>query len=180
VIDPGVGSARGVVAVRADDTWLVGPDNGLLSVAAERAAASAYWLVTWRPQSLSASFHGRDLFAPIAAKIAIGDFPAAGEPLTALQCRLGHSDLAEVIYIDHYGNAATGLRAEGLPRRTEIGAAGRRLRYARVFSDAAHGEVFWYENSLGLVEIAANASSAALALGLKIGDPVRVWRDGAT
>jgi S-adenosylmethionine hydrolase len=175
VIDPGVGSARAAVAVEADNTWVVGPDNGLLSIVAERASSSAHWLVTWRPPSLSASFHGRDLFAPVAAAIATGKFPAAmAEPVAALNCRLGSSDLAEIIYIDHYGNAATGLRAPHVPRHAQITVGGRRLACARVFSDAAPGAMFWYENSLGLVEIAANGCSAALDSGLKVGEPVEI------
>ncbi len=76
VVDPGVGGLREAVILVADGRCYVGPDNGLLSVVAQRAAACAYWRITWRPQELSASFHGRDLFAPIAALIARGAFPA--------------------------------------------------------------------------------------------------------
>jgi hypothetical protein len=84
----------------------------------------------------------------------------------------GAADLGEIIYIDHYGNAFTGLRAQGLPRDARIVAGGKWLDYARVFSDAAAGGVFWYENSLGLVELAGNACSAAQKLGLAPGQPV--------
>ena len=172
VVDPGVGGAREAVAVEADGRWFVGPDNGLLSVLAARAEASRCWRITWRPAELSASFHGRDLFAPMAAAIARGEFPA-GKAVTVagLNVSLGGTDLGEIIYIDRYGNAFTGVRAQGLPRDTRVVAAGRSLDYARVFSAREAGEVFWYENSLGLVEIAGNGCSAAQKLGLAVGQP---------
>ena len=72
VVDPGVGGAREAVAVRADGRWFVGPDNGLISVAAARAGTAQVYAIGWRPRRLSASFHGRDLFAPVAAMLARG------------------------------------------------------------------------------------------------------------
>jgi S-adenosylmethionine hydrolase len=75
-----------------------------------------------------------------------------------------------VIYIDHYGNAATGLRAAKLPREAKFRAGNRILSYSRTFEDAKGA--FWYENSMGLVEIAVSRGSAAQQLGLKIGSPV--------
>ena len=71
VVDPGVGGPREPVAVLADGRWFVGPDNGLISVAASRAAKHEVHTIEWRPEKLTASFHGRDLFAPVAAMIAI-------------------------------------------------------------------------------------------------------------
>ena len=175
VVDPGVGSAREAVAVEADGRWYVGPDNGLLSVVAARAGKRECWRITWRPRQLSASFHGRDLFAPVAADIARGEFPAAkAAQLARLDIDFGAGDLAEIIHIDHYGNALTGLRAADLPRTTPIVAAGRWIGHARVFSDVAPGELFWYEDSLGLVEIAGNACSASARLGLAVGHPFAV------
>ena len=173
VVDPGVGSARDAVVVRAHDKWFVGPDNGLLAVVAARAASSQCWRIVWRPERLSNSFHGRDLFAPVAAWLADGRFP--GDKLQAtdrLAVQLGAQDLSQVIYIDHFGNAMTGLRAGNLPREERIQVAGRSLGYSRVFSSAAPGEAFWYENSIGLVEIAVNQGSAATQLGLGVGDAI--------
>ena len=173
VVDPGVGGARDAVALAADNHWYIGPDNGLLSVLAARAKARTCWRITWRPEQLSASFHGRDLFAPVAAAIARSEFPAGkAESGARLSVDFGGNDLGEIIYIDHYGNAFSGLRAQGLPLDARIVAAGRSLGHARVFSTAPSGEVFWYENSIGLVEIAGNACSAAARLGLRIGQPV--------
>ena len=134
--DPGVGGARGAVALNADERWFAGPDNGLLSVLAARARVRAYWRITWKPEQLSESFHGRDLFAPIAAAVARGEFPAGkAASIARLGVEFGGTDLGEIIYIDHYGNAFTGLRAQGLPRDKRIVAGGGWLDHARVFSD---------------------------------------------
>ncbi|WP_206996284.1 SAM hydrolase/SAM-dependent halogenase family protein [Trinickia mobilis] len=175
VVDPGVGSARNAVVLQADTQWFVGPDNGLLSVVAARAARTRTWRITWRPEALAASFHGRDLFAPMAAWVSRGDLPADKlEETAGLQVQLGADDLAELIYIDHYGNALTGLRAGTVAKSATLGIAGIQVAYARVFADASPGQAFWYENSIGLVEIAVNCGSAAVELGVRVGDAVRV------
>ena len=108
VVDPGVGGARDAVALAADNNWYIGPDNGLLSVLAARARARTCWRITWRPEQLSASFHGRDLFAPVAAAIACGEFPA-GKAESGARLSVDF-DLEEIIYIDHYGNVARARR----------------------------------------------------------------------
>jgi len=173
VVDPGVGAARDAVVVQADGKWYVGPDNGLLSVVGARASRSRAWRIVWRPPRLSASFHGRDLFAPVAALIAENRFPADRlQEVEALSVQLGHDDLPEVIYIDHYGNALTGLRAKSISHAAAIAVRGHRLSHARVFAAAPMGGAFWYENSIGLVEIAANRASAAELLGIAVGDAV--------
>jgi S-adenosylmethionine hydrolase len=173
VVDPGVGTDRDAVILHADSKWYVGPDNGLVSVVAARAMKAQTWRIIWRPPLLPHSFHGRDLFAPIAAWIAKGDLPVdKTEETQQLQVRLGPDDLSEVIYIDHHGNALTGLRARNVPRSGVIAARESRVPYARIFAAAPAGSAFWYENSIGLVELAANYSSAAALLGVRVGDPV--------
>jgi S-adenosylmethionine hydrolase len=175
VVDPGVGGGRSPVAVLADDRWFVGPDNGLLSVMAARAKRTDVFTIGWKPPSLTASFHGRDLFAPVAGMLARGDRRAARlDGKARLAQSVGGDDLAEVIYVDHYGNALTGLRANGVPRKSRLVIEGRWIERARVFSDVPPGEIFWYENSLGLVEVAENAGGAAATLGLRIGQAVGV------
>lgn len=172
VVDPGVGGARNAVVVHADGRWYVGPDNGLLSVVGARAVKGDCWRVVWQPEQLSASFHGRDLFAPVAATLAVqGGLPKGWfEHLGRLGVDFGGDDLPEIIYVDHYGNAHTGIRSSGIPRDAVLAVGERRLAYARVFSEMAMGEAFWYDNSQGLVEIAVNRGSAARLLQLKIGD----------
>ena len=176
VVDPGVGGKRKPVAVLADGRWFVGPDNGLLSVVAARAKRAEAFVIGWKPRRLSASFHGRDLFAPVAAMIARGERKAAGLKQASLAVRLGEKDLAEVIYVDHYGNAMTGLRAAGLTRATTLAVARRRIERARVFADVPAGKVFWYENSVGLAEIAASSGSAAIRLDIAVGTAVQPER----
>lgn len=175
VVDPGVGTPRGTVVMEAGGRWFVGPDNGLLSVVAARQVNVRLWRITWRPDDLSTSFHGRDLFAPIAAAIARGPFP---EDKLAAVDQLGvefdAGDLARVIYIDHYGNAWTGVR--GAPPGARVIAAGQSFRHADTYGAVGKGEGFWFINSVGLLELAVNRGSAASAFGLKVGDPVQIQR----
>ena len=175
VVDPGVGGVRDAIAVCTGSCWLVAPDNGLASVAAARADDANLFTIRWRPGVLSASFHGRDLFAPVAAMLACGD-PADArlETRAKLSVTLGPDDLAEIVYLDHFGNAITGLRARNLPPGARLAVAGRTIAHARVFSAAPAGEPFWYENSIGLAEIAGNRESAARRLGLAVGQQVMV------
>lgn len=175
VVDPGVGTSRDAVILRADDKWYVGPDNGLLSVVSARAMNSRVSRIVWRPDALSASFHGRDLFAPVAALIAEGRLPSAWiQAVEGLSADLGAADLPEVTYIDHYGNALTGLRAASVPITATVGVRGHRIAHARVFAEAPEAGAFWYENSIGLVEIAANRASAAERLGIGVGDAIDI------
>jgi S-adenosylmethionine hydrolase len=168
-----VGTARSPVVVDIDGRYFVGPDNGLMSVLTARAKRVVAWKITWEPMELSASFHGRDLFAPVAAALARGESPAVkAQPVEALEVDFGPADVAQIIYIDHYGNAMTGLRAADVSTQKRFVVRGHELAYRRVFGEAAREEIFWYANSLGLVEIAANPASAAGLLGLAIGDAV--------
>lgn len=173
VVDPGVGSARAPLAIQADRRWLVGPDNGLFALATRRARISSTFAIAWRPPVLSASFHGRDLFAPVAAALACGREVA----LTPHRTEIGEDwpdDLARIVHIDHYGNAATGLRAAGLPPACVLLAGGRRFTSARTFSDRAPGTGFWYANANGLAEIAISCGHAADQFGLELGSRVEI------
>ncbi len=163
VVDPGVGGERPPLVARIDGRWFVGPGNGLFEPLLRRADSAETWEIVWRPDTLSASFHGRDLFAPVAARLAAGNAPEAIGCRSAIPRRFPDwpDDLAEVIYLDHYGNAWTGLRAAGLAADTTAELAGRRFRRGRTFGDVPKGTGFWYENSSGLVEIAINGGRAA-------------------
>ncbi len=174
VVDPGVGTSRKPVVLRAQESYFVGPDNGLLSVVAARSRDQAVWEIVWRPERLSRSFHGRDLFAPVAAQLAVGGLPGdALCPLAALEVQLDQGDLAEVIYIDHYGNAMTGLRGDHAASGAVLRIHSTEVAHAEVFADVLAGEALWYVNSLGLVEIACNGASAAAAIRLAVGDRVQ-------
>ena len=174
VVDPGVGDPdRRPVAMRAGGRWFVGPDNGLFAVTARQAGASEWWEIDWRPAHLSSTFHGRDLFAPVAARLAAGTAPP-GRPFPA-EHAVGMDwlgDLGEVIYLDRYGNAMTGIRAAALPPDSVLKIADVSVRHARTFSDVKAGEPIWFENSCGLVEVAMNRANAAAVMGLRVGTPV--------
>jgi hypothetical protein len=175
VVDPGVGGPREAVVVEAEGRFYVGPDNGLLSVLAGRAQGSRTWRIVWQPEKLADSFHGRDLFAPIAAWIATGNFPSDKLlPVAGLAVRFDTSDLPRVLYIDHYGNAWTGIRGGLAEPGSSIAVKGHLLPWRRVFMEAEKGELFWHVNSSGLIEIAANRANVAEKLGLEPGDLVRV------
>jgi S-adenosyl-L-methionine hydrolase (adenosine-forming) len=175
VVDPGVGGARVALAVEAEGRWYVGPDNGLFELVCRRSTAAPVFEITERPAELSASFHGRDLFAPAAARLARGDRPqmVARDPSFGRHADWP-DDLAEIVYIDHYGNAMTGTRAAALPANAILIAGGKRIAHTRTFSDIPAGMPLWYENSNGLAEIAVNLGRADEVLGLAIGSAVKL------
>lgn len=171
MVDPGVGGRRGAIVTRIDGRHFVGPDNGLLSILWQRARRRSCRRIAWRPERLSASFHGRDLFAPVAAALAADRVPRGW--LTRKDrpdLLLPPADLPRVIYIDHYGNAVTGLRYTTADAALRVGR--RVLRYARTFEEAR--VPFWHENSMGLVEIAAPRGNAARLLRLRVGSAVKL------
>ena len=175
VVDPGVGGSRAAVMVEADGRFYVGPDNGLFELVLRRSGSASASAILWRPDRLSASFHGRDLFAPVAAMLARGETPAG--TLGKVEIKRfpdWPDDLPEIVYIDGYGNAMTGLRAAQLATRSRLAVGGRVLARARTFSDAPPGVAFWYENSNGLAEIAVNQGRAESVLALEIGSAVEI------
>jgi S-adenosylmethionine hydrolase len=175
VVDPGVGGTRPPIILEADGRWYVGPGNGLFELVQRRAASARSWDIDWKPERLSASFHGRDLFAPVAAMLARGEPPPGRPHKDGAHRRTDWpDDLCEIVYIDHFGNAMTGLRAVMLSCDAKLVAAGQVLVRAGTFSDRPPGTAFWYENSNGLVEIAVNQGRADRELGLAIGIPVEI------
>lgn len=173
VVDPGVGGERGILAMEADGRWFLGPDNGILSLVARRADRLKVHRVTWRPERLSNSFHGRDLFCPLAAKLVRGGLPES-EPLD-MGAGLGADwpeDLAKVVYSDLYGNLVIGIRASVLDRKARLQIGSLEIAHARTFCEVPLGTAFWYENSFGLVELAVNQGNARNTLGLGPGDQI--------
>jgi S-adenosyl-L-methionine hydrolase (adenosine-forming) len=192
VVDPGVGSPRKAVAVRVaeEERLLVGPDNGLLSAAIERFGGAAeavdVSLSPVRLEPISATFHGRDVFAPAAARIAMGApidalGPTAESPVirrTPEARRLGNGAIqGEVISIDRYGNAITNIVAfpatqtrNGEQAFIEVG--GRTIPVARAYSDVQPLGLVAVCGSSGLLEIAVREGSAAQTLSLTRGAAV--------
>jgi S-adenosylmethionine hydrolase len=175
VVDPGVGGKRPAVALEADGRSYVGPGDGLFELVQRRAGTSQLFEIVWRSATSSASFHGRDLFAPVAALLARGEAPPGEKRPPSFARRADWpDDLAEIVYVDHYGNAMTGLRAGTLAPDARLVAGGRAVQPAPTFSGVPAGTAFWYENSTGLAEIAVNMGRADEALGLAIGSAIEV------
>jgi len=174
VVDPGVGGERRPIALSLGMRWFVGPDNGLFNVLAAQATTGkdvCWWNIDWQPPRQSTSFHGRDLFAPIAAMLANGDdvplVPVSPEEHTTQRWP---ADLCKIVYIDHYGNAITGLRGYNIKTHKLLFIKGHEIAWAKTFSDVKPGQAFWYNNSNNLVEIAVNQGDAITRFNLRVGD----------
>jgi S-adenosylmethionine hydrolase len=187
VVDPGVGGDRRAVALRlADGRLLVGPDNGLLSLAGPVLEAVDIGASRFSVQPISATFHGRDIFAPVAARLAAGaGLSDAGQPidpggLVRLELPRPRVEagvlVAHAIYIDGFGNvqldAGTGAFALEVGGEALVGTT--RARYVRTFGDAAVGELLLYEDSNRRLAVAVNQGNAAEQLGLAADDEVRI------
>jgi len=145
VVDPGVGGDRAPGVLKADDRWFIGPDNGLFEMVIRQSLEPGeevrWWNISWRPEDLSASFHGRDIFAPVAARLVSGQGPdgGAGDGFSARELSSHRredwpDDLHQVIYIDGFGNAMTGIRAGQLDRDNSITLKGTKIQFAETFS----------------------------------------------
>lgn len=176
VVDPGVGTGRAAIAVESDGRFLVGPDNGVLSPALFTLDARLVALPV--DAHASPTFHGRDVFAPAAAALAMGaPLESLGDPITSAvrlrtpqPQRLPDGALhGEVLTIDRFGNAITNLavREGGV-----IDVAGRRIPMVRTYGDAVAGDLVALVGSNGFVEIAVRDGNAAVTLGLTRGAPV--------
>jgi S-adenosyl-L-methionine hydrolase (adenosine-forming) len=172
VVDPGVGSDKDKpVMLKIDNRWFVGPNNGLFDIVARLAKEIDSWEITWQPEKLSNSFHGRDLYAPVCVKIA-NEEEVPGNKIEWRDKHQWPDDLNEIIYIDHFGNCMTGIWAESLSKQAVLKINNQEIANASTFSDVTEGQVFWYENSNGLVEIAVNQESASEVLGIKVGTEI--------
>ena len=180
VVDPGVGSERAPVYFQLGNRWFVGPDNGIFSKIFARSASQhteIFCIDTSVFPDLSRTFHGRDVFAPVAAKLAQGIRPAGdllNESATETLAAQWPSNLDEVIYVDAFGNCVTGVHADSLMRRYLLAAGGNEFSFAETFSGRPRGSGFWYVNSLNLIAIAASRASAADDFGINVGDKVKV------
>lgn len=180
VVDPGVGSeSRLPVVVDVDSRWFVGPNNGIFDLVARRGSNAVWTEIIWKPEQLSNTFHGRDLFAPVAASLARGERVEGRLLEGSMSERESWPDeLYEVVYIDDFGNAMVGTRAHAVPVEANILANGYEFARCRTYADVADGATLWYENSNGLVELAINRGDAARRYGIKVGTPVSVCNSG--
>ena len=196
VVDPGVGSARLPVLIECAGNYYIGPDNGLLSLALGDHDADSITCLSnpeYHLQPTSSTFHGRDIFAPVAAHLARGiPVSAFGEKLGSFQ-RLalpkpayeGKAIYGEVIYIDHFGNLFTNVEELDL---TNLPGAGLEITFGAGFHVAGvapnyasgrTGGIIAIRNSWGLLEIAVPGGNAQQLTGAKIGDQIRIAAVGS-
>ena len=197
VVDPEVGTSRKAIAVTAGDQFFVAPDNGLLTYVLEREAGAVAYEITAGDlfrQPVSATFHGRDVFAPVAAWISC-DTPiqklgaVLKQPvrfaIPTLERTPGGLIEAAVLAVDHFGNLVTNLKPDDLPAYSAGGSrpckiiAGRReiTSFRRTFAEGSPGEIFVVPGSAGYLEIVARNGSAASELGLTPGAVIGVVLD---
>jgi len=193
VVDPGVGTVRRPVVVQTERALYVIPDNGVLGLVLNQEPAQKAVHLTdprYRLSRVSATFHGRDIFAPAAAHLASGTAPGEmGEPfapsdlvplpLLEIQAPSGGHWRAEILHVDHFGNLITNARPSNTGTPTAIVVGGHRIaKLSHTFGDVEPGELVAYTGSSGHLEIAIREGNAARTLGVDIGDPVQVegWR----
>ena len=172
VVDPGVGGPRRALALQVNGSWFVGPDNGVFGMVLDdalEAAATVVVLELRRPPGASATFEGRDVFAPAAAAL------AAGRPLASVGIEVQGEPArlpprpSSVLWVDNFGNLVTSLR----PPVQGVRVAGREVRAAgRTYAEAPAGQPFFYVGSMGLIEVGVREASAAALLGVGPGAPV--------
>ncbi|RLI10868.1 hypothetical protein DRO33_05085 [Candidatus Bathyarchaeota archaeon] len=194
VVDPGVGTARRAIVVETRRYAFVGPDNGLLMLAATRDGLKAVYAIENEDLMLSEvsrTFHGRDIFAPVAARLASGLEPSQVGPeiqdyvvpsFARPELREGRA-LGEVMYIDGFGNLITNIPEELLARlglrdgsrlAVRLGGHELELRLCSAYGEAKPGELLAIIDSWGMLEVAVNLGSAAGRLGARPGEPVEV------
>ena len=189
VVDPGVGTRRRAVAIQTQTGYLVGPDNGLFSGILEQSPPLAAVELTrsqyWRTPSPSRTFHGRDIFAPVAAHLANG-IPLAelGDPLDVAELvrwswpppQLENNGCRGVIQaIDHFGNGITNLPGQWVEgRHWRAWIKGVAIRSAATFAEGSEGELLALVGSAGWVEIVQNQGNASRSVDFKVGEEVRL------
>jgi S-adenosylmethionine hydrolase len=198
IVDPGVGSERKPVALRGpDQRFYVGPDNGLLLVAADRLGGIAEAVEIAKEEfmldRISHTFHGRDIFSPAAAHLASGVElaklgpaldPGSLKRLEVPEPAVGEARIrATVLYIDRYGNVQLNLTAEHLARvgiepgtrvEVEVGFERYFASAARTFADARTGDIVLYEDAYENIALAINRGSAAQVFSVRMGDELRL------
>ena len=173
VVDPCVGGQRVPVVLEADNQLFVGPGNGLFNTIALHANKVCWYEIIWQPENCSSSFHGRDLFAPVAALLARGEKNNLLKPYQNVNLENWPADFAGIIYFDHYGNAFTGIRYINQMSAKQLQVGDRVLDQAETFCKVKKNQAFWYENSSGLVEIAINQGNAKIQLKLELSMSVK-------
>lgn len=184
VIDPGVGSNRQAVIIRSGKRILIGPDNDVFARVINWESNFEVRVISWKDvdhNRRSTTFHGRDLFMPIAAQISCGaDFRKIGVSgrLVGTFCpakleKTSYGWKGRVLYVDGYGNIATDLPNQ-VSGKIKLGLFDK-IRYSETYSIQPKGELFWLPGSDGCIEIAINRGHAGNKTGVLPGDPVEIY-----
>jgi len=194
VVDPGVGTKRRAIVVETDKDLFVGPDNGLLMLAAERQGLKNIYSIQntdYMLPKISYTFHGRDIFSPVAAHLALG-VPASAVgpkiedyvlPDFAKPSVDGEVIVGEVLHVDGFGNVITNfsedfLRGFGLNEGdlidVSVNERSFRLRLCKAYGEVEKGELLAIFDSYGFLEFSVNLGNASNSLGAKIGDKVKI------
>jgi S-adenosylmethionine hydrolase len=182
VIDPGVGTDRRILVARIRNQLLICPDNGVITWAWRRQGPAQVHELTWRPAATSATFHGRDILAPVAGMLAAGRDLAAftrvmDDPILLPIAPAAALNEGRIIHIDHFGNAMTNIPLDLLRQSpaAKVAIGGRMIGPIRTtYAQAPIGQPLALIGSSGMVEIAVREASAAQELDLRIGDAVEL------
>jgi S-adenosylmethionine hydrolase len=193
VVDPGVGGRRAPLLLKIDDRFYVGPDNGMFGLLMADLPLQGAWRLERREHFLhpvSNTFHGRDIFAPVAARLAAGTPPDAFGPAAAdpssLSLPAHHEEAGtlsgQVVWIDRFGNCITNLTEKAVSRWAKgasfsVLAASKKIAgMSTTYESTPEGEALSLINSMGYLEVACNQARADRALSIREGDPVVLER----
>jgi S-adenosylmethionine hydrolase len=176
VVDPGVGTKRPLLIVKIRRQRVICPDNGLITWAWRMHEGGKAYQLTWQPKAASATFHGRDIMAPVAGMLSRGksvrSLGVRIEEPKLLDVHPSTSNRGKVIHIDHFGNAITNIVAK--PGRATVRAGRKTLAFHKTYGAVARGKPLALIGSSGLLEIAVRDGNAAKQLGLRVGHEVVV------
>lgn len=198
VVDPGVGGERKGLLVEAGGDFFVGPDNGVLMLAAKSKGITQVYELTSRRyfrREVSSTFHGRDVFAPVAAHLSLGVKPRSfGEPTLSYEepsfvkaKTLKGELVCEVVHVDSFGNVITNALPEqamklgfslGSPLTLTLNQRSHQAVFSKTYSDVPKGKLAVLVGSHGFLEVAENLGSAAKTLNVKLGSEVKVRAGG--
>jgi hypothetical protein len=185
VVDPGVGTSRRAICVRAGGQYFICPDNGLLTLYLERFEMESAYCITearYARKTVSPTFHGRDIFAPAAAHLAAGISAAAlGPPLDDIiklnrraARREGEKTTGEIVHVDRFGNAISNIHESMLGGEKQVRCGDRAFAVRTTYGEVAKGQSLALVGSMGYLEVAVNGGSAAREFAIARGDAIEV------
>ncbi len=180
VIDPGVGTERGLLLAQWDGRWFLAPDNGLLNFL--RCHPAVWWKLPAPPAETSRTFHGRDILAPLAARLARGEHPdtlgvrfqpeQAATPTADRMARIETDTIqCRVVHVDRFGNCLLNLPIQPIHATWRL-TQGQNVDHTETYADIAPGRIGLLAGSQGVMELAMNQTSCASHLGLAPGDTI--------